>query len=495
MNGAPLTMSVARMVAGLEGARIIGPSERTVAAIVHDSRAVRPGSVYVALPGTRVDGHAFVAEALAAGASTIVVDAAHAALAERAGEAFTAVIVPQTSLALSRFAATFYANPSAALDVVGITGTNGKTTTACLVAAILDGAGIAAGRIGTLGAEFGGHEWPLANTTPLALELQALLAAMRARGARAVAMEVSSHALALERVADVRFACAVLTNITRDHLDFHGSVTAYAAAKRRLFDSAPHAILNRDDPSGAAWARELPPDRRTTYGIDTAADVHAGRLEMAPRGSTFVVDGQRFVIRLPGRFNVANALAAIAVARRFDVEDRESARILAAYERVPGRMEHIGGDDVDVIVDYAHTPDALANVLSAARDACSGRVIAVFGCGGDRDRGKRPEMGRIAHELADRAIVTSDNPRGEAPQAIIDEIVAGLAPSDRIAVEPDRRRAIRLAIAEAAPGDVVVIAGKGHETDQITGDERVHFDDREEAAAALRERSRAGERT
>ncbi len=492
MNGASLTMSVARLVENLDGARIVGPADRTVESIVHDSRAARPGSAYVAVPGTRVDGHAFVAEALAAGASTIVIDAAHAALAEAAGAAYTAVIVPETTPALSRLAATFYSNPSAALDVIGITGTNGKTTTAALVAALLDGAGIAAGRIGTLGAEFGGHEWPLANTTPLALELQALLAEMRGLGARAVAMEVSSHALALERVADVRFACAVLTNVTRDHLDFHGSFEAYAAAKRQLFEMAPFAILNRDDPSGAAWARSLSRERCATYGLDTVADVHAERLEVSARGSAFVVDGQRFVIRLPGRFNVANALAAICVARRFGIEDRESAHVLAAFERVPGRMEHFGGDDVDVIVDYAHTPDALANVLHAARDAGSGRVIVVFGCGGDRDRGKRPEMGRIAHELADRAIVTSDNPRGEEPLEIIGEILAGIPPSARIAVEPDRRSAIRLAIAEAGPGDVVVIAGKGHETYQIAGAQRLHFDDREEAAAALRERARAG---
>lgn len=492
MNDAPV-MSVARLVSGIEGVRIVGSSERGVAALVHDSRAVRPGSAYVALPGTRVDGHEFVAQALAAGASTIVVDAAHAALVERAGEAYTGIVVPETGLALSRLAATFYANPSATLDVVGVTGTNGKTTTVALIAAILDGSGIAAGRIGTLGAEFGGDERPLANTTPLALELQALLADMRGRGARVVAMEVSSHALALGRVADVRFACAVLTNVTRDHLDFHGSFEAYAAAKRRLFDTAQYAVVNRDDPAGAVWGRALPAERCTTYGLDTAADVRAERLASTPGGSTFFVDGQRFVIRLPGRFNVANALAAIAVARRFGVEDRESARVLAAFERVPGRMEHFADGGLDVIVDYAHTPDALANVLHAAREASRGRVVVVFGCGGDRDRGKRPEMGRIANELADRAIVTSDNPRGEEPGAIIDEILAGFVPDERTAVEPDRRLAIRLAISEARPGDVVVVAGKGHETYQIVGGERRHFDDREEAAAALRARARAEE--
>jgi UDP-N-acetylmuramoyl-L-alanyl-D-glutamate--2,6-diaminopimelate ligase len=484
-------MSVARLVANVPGARIVGPAERIVAGLVHDSRAVRPGSAYVALPGAHADGHSFVAEALAAGASTIVIDTAHAALAERAGEAFTAVVVPQTSAALSPLAATFYGNPSAALNVVGITGTNGKTTTTALVAAILDGAALPTGRIGTLGAEFGGHEWPLANTTPLALELQALLAEMRGRGARAVVMEVSSHALALERVADVRFGCAVLTNVTRDHLDFHGSFEAYAAEKRRLFDMAAFAIINRDDKTGAQWARALPPERCMTYGIDTIADLHPQRLELTARGSSFVVDGQRFIIRLPGRFNVANALAAIAVARRFGVEDRESARILGAFDRVPGRMEHFGGDDLDVIVDYAHTPDALANVLRAARDASRGSVTVVFGCGGDRDRGKRPEMGRIAFDLAERAIVTSDNPRGEDPQAIIDEILAGFPSLKRTIVEPDRRSAIRIAIGKALPGDIVVIAGKGHENYQIVGDERRHFDDREEAVAALRERASA----
>jgi UDP-N-acetylmuramoyl-L-alanyl-D-glutamate--2,6-diaminopimelate ligase len=385
------------------------------------------------------------------------------------------------------------------MSVVGVTGTNGKTTTTYLIAAILNEAAPAilnesapvAGVIGTLGAHFADRTWLLDNTTPLPLELQRMLAEMRARGARGVAMEVSSHALALNRVDEVRFAVGVLTNVTRDHLDFHGTLEAYAHAKRSLFDRARSAVLNVDDSFGRAWATELRAAGTPvlTYGFGDEADVRAADLTLSASGSSFEVDGVHFELALPGRFNVANALAALAVARTLRVPAAAAARALARFAPVPGRMEHLGDGEVDVVVDYAHTPDALENVLHAVRETARRGVILVFGCGGDRDRGKRPQMGRIAGELADRVIVTSDNPRGEEPRAIADEILAGIADGAHVTVELDRGSAIAHAVAQASRGDVVLVAGKGHETYQIIGTQTRHFDDREAVRAALEARA------
>jgi UDP-N-acetylmuramoyl-L-alanyl-D-glutamate--2,6-diaminopimelate ligase len=480
------------LVAALGDARVAGIAPGDVRALAHDSRAVAPGSLFVALRGTHVDGHEFLERAIERGASAVVVDRAFASAHALPPEIAT-IVVPDTRVALSRLAAAFFCYPARALAVAGITGTNGKTTTAALLAAMLAEAGIACGTIGTLGASFGDFRQTLANTTPLALELQALLAEMRDRDARAVAMEVSSHALALDRVADVPFRATALTNVTRDHLDFHESFEAYAAAKRLLFVDAPVAVLNADDAHGERWAHELrdTATRVVTYAIASDADVRATDVAIRADGSTFVLDGHRFATRLPGRFNVSNALAAIGLARTLGGDDVSSARALAAFQRVPGRMEHLAGGGIDVLVDYAHTPDALAVVLQAARETTHGKLIVVFGCGGDRDRGKRPQMGRIASELADRAIVTSDNPRSEDPDAIAREIVAGIPEGAHVTIERDRRRAIGLAIAGAARGDVVVVAGKGHEDYQIVGTQTLHFDDREEVRAALALRAEA----
>jgi UDP-N-acetylmuramoyl-L-alanyl-D-glutamate--2,6-diaminopimelate ligase len=491
---APASAPVAfeTLVAALGGARVVGPVPGEVRALAHDSRAVSPGAVFVALRGTHVDGHTYLERAIERGAIAVVVDDAFASGAALP-PGLTTIVVPDTRVALSRLAAAFFGYPTASLAIAGITGTNGKTTTAALVAAMLGEAGIACGMIGTLGASFGDFRQTLANTTPLALELQALLAEMRDREARAVAMEVSSHALALDRVADVPFRATALTNVSRDHLDFHESFEAYAAAKRLLFVDAPVAVLNADDAHGERWAHELraTSTRVVTYGIANAADVRATEVAIRADGSTFVLDGRTFATRLPGRFNVSNALAAIGLARALGGDDASSARALATFERVPGRMEHLAGGGVDVLVDYAHTPDALDVVLHAARETTHGKLIVVFGCGGDRDRGKRPQMGRIASELADRVIVTSDNPRSEDPVAIAREIVAGIADAAQATVELDRRSAIGLAIAGAAHGDVVVIAGKGHEDYQIVGTQTLHFDDREEVRAALALRAEA----
>ena len=483
-----MNASLETLVAALDDPYVTGDLDVTIRALAHDSRTVAPGTLFIALRGERVDGHAFVAGALAAGATCAVVDRSFdlATLAPGTDRA-TIVVVADTRRALSRLAAVFFGRPSQSMRVTGVTGTNGKTTVTHLAAAMLEAGGVATGRIGTLGARFGGAMWSLENTTPLALELQSLLAEMRDRGARAVAMEASSHALAQDRVADVAFAVAALTNVTRDHLDYHGTFEAYAAAKRSLFDHAPVAILNGDDDLGRAWASDLRAAGKTvdTYALDADATLVARDVAVRADGSSFNVDGRRFALRLPGRFNISNALAALGIARAHGVNDDDSARAMASFERVPGRMEHLAGGGIDVLVDYAHTPDALDVVLRAARETTRGELAVVFGCGGDRDRGKRPLMGAIARSRANRVFVTSDNPRSEDPQEIIDEILGGMDDLREVIALVDRRAAIRRAILDAEPGDVVVVAGKGHETYQIVGTVTNHFDDRDEVRAAL----------
>ncbi len=476
------TVAFATLFERLPDAQISGPREIDVTRIETASQAVRPGALFVALRGTQTDGHRYVPQAIAGGARVVVVEET----AETPGSGVTVVRVADTRRALSALSAAFFGDPSLALDVVGITGTNGKTTTSRMIGAILNEAEIACGVIGTVGAEFGKRSWRLANTTPLPPELHSLLARMRDDGARAVAMEVSSHALALDRVDDVRFRVAVLTNVTRDHLDFHQTPEAYAAAKRRLFELAPTCVLNVDDRLGAQWAAELAREGRdvVTYGATRRAALVAEDIAVAPDGSRFSVGGRRYELRLPGRFNVWNALAALGAARHLGIGDAVAARALGSLERVAGRMEHLRGDGIDVVVDYAHTPDALAHALESLRETARGRLALVFGCGGDRDKGKRSEMGAVAARMADRLYVTNDNPRGEDPRAIADAIVAGIGNREHV-VELDRRRAIERAIGEARSGDVVLIAGKGHETYQIIGDRVLPFDDAAVAREAL----------
>ncbi len=469
----------ARLVAALRGARVVGELPPLVEAISSDSRAVLPGTMFVALRGERVDGHAYVTGAIARGASVIVAE-------RELNSSVPLVVVPDTRVAASALADAFYDHPSQSLAVVGVTGTNGKTTTTHLVRDVIEAAGIPCGVVGTLGGAFRDRRWELSNTTPLALELQALLASMRDAGARAVAMEVSSHALALNRVDHVRFAVAALTNITRDHLDFHGTFERYTAAKRRLFDLAPRAVLNVDDAAGAAFAREL--RGATTYAIDAEAELRATVVQLDGDGSTFNLGALRVSVALPGRFNVRNALAAFGIGRALGIDDVTIVNGLAATRAVPGRMERIGAFGIDAIVDYAHTPDALENVLSAARETTRGDLIVVFGCGGDRDPGKRAEMGEIAARLADRVIVTSDNPRSEDPLEIAKSIANGFERTDIVL---DRRAAIRRAIVQAQAGDTVVVAGKGHEAYQIVGEETRPFDDRDEVRIAFNKRAEA----
>ncbi|HEY8298531.1 MAG TPA: UDP-N-acetylmuramoyl-L-alanyl-D-glutamate--2,6-diaminopimelate ligase [Candidatus Baltobacteraceae bacterium] len=487
MNASARSVDLATLVLSLpQATRVIGERSRALASIAIDSRAVKPGALFVALRGERTDGHRFIAQAVAAGAVAIVSEELHDVAPA------TLVIVPDSTRALSRIANAFYGRPTRDLTVAGVTGTNGKTTTTQMLGAVFAAAGLPTGTIGTIGAQFGEQHWQLENTTPLANELFGLFAEMRDLGARAVAMEVSSHALALARVADVRFRVAALTNVTRDHLDFHKTFDAYAHTKRKLFDQAERCVFNADDELGALWARELRGRKSVlTYALHASADIRAESVVVRADGSSFRSAGQEFSIRIPGRFNVANALCAIAVARSLEIDDAKTAAGLASLAGVRGRMEHVRGAGIDVVVDYSHTPDSLENALRALRETTRGSLIVVFGCGGDRDRGKRPLMGAVAARLADFTIVTSDNPRHEPPQSIVDEIGPGLGNAPH-AIELDRRAAIEQAIESARAGDVVLVAGKGHETYQLVGGEVLEFDDATVARDALaRRESRA----
>jgi UDP-N-acetylmuramoyl-L-alanyl-D-glutamate--2,6-diaminopimelate ligase len=450
-----------------------------VSALAYDNRAVRPGTVFFCVRGLTRDGHEFAPDAVARGAAALVVD-------HPLGLGVPEVLVDDVRAAMAPAAARLAGDPTARLAVVGITGTNGKTTSAFIVRALLEAAGRRTGLLGTVSSVIGGVEAPTERTTPEAIDLQRTFAQMLESGDECCAMEVSSHALELHRADAIHWAVAVFTNLTQDHLDFHPDMEAYFRAKRRLFEAGPKAaVINVDDPYGRRLAGEFD---AVTIAIDSAADLRATDVRFGIDGSRFTVDGMDLRSPLPGRFNVLNVLGAVAVARALGIDDATIARAVPQAGRVPGRFEPVQeGQPFAVIVDYAHTPDSLENVLRAARQLTAGRVICVFGCGGDRDRGKRPQMGRIAGELADVAIVTSDNPRSEDPEAIIAEIVAGMAGSPITAV--DRRAAIERAVGLAEAADVLVIAGKGHEQGQeLAGGRKVPFDDVTVAREALRAR-------
>ena len=465
-------------------AHLFGEPNTQIRSIEVDSRRVTPGALFFAVRGARNDGHAFLADAISRGAAAVVIEAR----AEIGGLAVPTILVHDALQALSPISAAFFGDPSHALSVIGITGTNGKTTSTRMLAAICAAAEIPCGVIGTVGAEFGTKRWTLANTTPLPHELHALLAAMRDDGARAVAIEVSSHALALGRVEDVRFAAAGLSNITQDHLDFHGSIEAYAAAKHHLFELAPACAFGLDDRWGAQWFAEFSAQRRCIgYALEGPAEIRPEHLHLSPTGASFTLDGVAFEQHLPGRFNVENALLAIALARLLAIDTATAARGIGALLGVPGRMQRVGESDINVIVDYAHTPNALENALLALRENLQGRLVLVFGCGGDRDRSKRRAMGEVAARLADQVYLTNDNPRSEEPQAIVEEILAGMH-HPPAAIELDRRLAIERAVLHAAPGDTVLVAGKGHENYQVVGDRVLPFDDVATAADALARR-------
>jgi UDP-N-acetylmuramoyl-L-alanyl-D-glutamate--2,6-diaminopimelate ligase len=450
-----------------------------VGSLAYDSRKVGPGTLFFCVPGEKVDGHEFGSAAVEAGAAGLVV--------ERELEVqVPQVVVADARAAMAPLAARFFGDPTKELRVVGVTGTNGKTTTAFLVREILEAAGVRCGLLGTVRQVVGGVEEEVERTTPEAIDLQATFRRMLEAGDRACAMEVSSHALALHRSDAIHFEAALFTNLTQDHLDFHGGMEEYYAAKRLLFEMGPRtAIVNADDPYGSRLAGEF---ECTTFSAAGAkADFSATSVSFDATGAEFTVDGTAVRTRLPGEFNVANALGAIAAGAGLGVSVDIAAEGLARAERVPGRFEPIDeGQPFAVLVDYAHTPDSLENVLRAARQLTEGRLIAVFGAGGDRDRDKRPKMGRAGAALADLSVITSDNPRSEDPDAIIAEIVVGTEGAP-VEVEPDRRAAIASALGQARSGDTVVIAGKGHEQGQEFADgSKVPFDDREVAREELR---------
>jgi UDP-N-acetylmuramoyl-L-alanyl-D-glutamate--2,6-diaminopimelate ligase len=497
-------MRLSALASEIAGARIVGGLNVEVADLAYDSRKVGPGTLFFCVPGEKVDGHEFAAGAVEAGAAGLVVERELQVDAPQ-------VVVDDVRAAMALLAATFWGDPTSQLRVVGVTGTNGKTTTAFLVREILEGAGISCGLLGTVKQVVGGVEEAVERTTPEAIDLQATFRRMLDGGDRACAMEVSSHAMALHRADAIHFEVALFTNLTQDHLDFHVDMEDYFGAKRRLFEAGPGtAIVNVDDPYGRRLAEEFECVTFSAEGADADADYAARDVSFDPNGAEFTLAlpasgsmglkppymggnrpiGGEVAVRMgmPGHFNVANALGAFAVADAMGVEPETAAAGLARAARVPGRFEPIDeGQGFAVLVDYAHTPDSLENVLRAARRLTDGRLIAVFGAGGDRDRDKRPKMGRAGAELADLAVVTSDNPRSEDPGEIVAEVVAGMGGATELEVEVDRRAAIALALARAEPGDTVVIAGKGHEQGQeFEGGRKIPFDDREVAREELR---------
>ena len=481
-----------------------GLGNPALTAITSDSRAVGTGSLFLGLPGERVDGGRFWRQALQSGAAAAVIGPA--AASEDPPAAGDPVVVVQEPVArvVGDLSAAFWDHPSRRMALIGVTGTNGKTTTTHLIEHLAGQVGQPTALFGTLVNRWPGHSITATHTTAFADRLQAQLAEAASGGAQLAAMEVSSHALAQHRVAGCRFAGAVFTNLTQDHLDYHPSMEDYFEAKASLFaaplldPSEARAVVNSDDPWGARLADRLGPGCWRSSLSDARAELRVVDLAMTSQGVTGRLISPRgdglFSSPLLGRFNLMNLLQAVGVLLQQDLPLPLLLEAIASFRGVPGRMERVVVKGAEasalpaVLVDYAHTPDGLDNALAAARPFCNGRLICVFGCGGDRDRGKRPQMAAIAARHADRVVVTSDNPRTEDPQRILDDVVAGIPSGTDLMVEGDRAVAIASAIADAAADDLVLVAGKGHEDYQILGTEKVHFDDREEAEQALRRR-------
>ena len=471
-----------RVIAALAPAQVVGVARADVADLAYDARRVQPGALFFCVPGDRADGHDFAPEAVERGAVALVVE-------RPLDLPVPQLVVSDARIAMAVAADTFFDSPTRELAVAGVTGTSGKTTTAYLLHGILEAAGLRPALLGTVESRIGTETLPAERTTAEAIDLQRAFRRMLDAGHRSCAMEATSHGSELHRLDRVRFSALVFTNLGRDHLDFHGTLERYYTAKRRLFveERAPAAV-NVGDAHGRRLAdelRRLAQARLVTFGWEEGADVHPDETEQTPTGTRLRIGALELRTRLLGRFNVENVLGAVAAARLLELADDAVAAGIQSVTGVPGRFEAVDeGQPFAVVVDYAHKPDALAQVLRTARGLAEHRVVCVFGCGGDRDRGKRPEMGRIASELADVTIVTSDNPRSEDPGAIVAEVVAGA--TQPVEVEVDRRTAIERALELARPGDVVVIAGRGHEREQELADRRVPFDDREVARAALR---------
>jgi UDP-N-acetylmuramoyl-L-alanyl-D-glutamate--2,6-diaminopimelate ligase len=471
---------LSELAAALSDVEIVGDPSIELTSIVDDSRVSHNGALFTALAGEHADGASFLRDALAHGASALLVDRnARASIPENAA----ALVVTDVRLALARLSAYAHGYPARRFHSAGITGTNGKTTVSFLLATLLQDAGLATLRVGTLGAAWLKHEIAVGYTTPPPPILHGLFAKSAGEGVKHAVMEVSSHALMLARIAEIPLELGIFTNLSRDHLDFHKTIEAYAAAKRQLFEIARTSIFNIDDPYGSTWHDEF---GGMSYAIERDADYRALDLEMSAQGSRFRVNGTTFWLPMAGRFNVYNALAAIASAACFGVATEQMVETLANFRGVPGRMERFMTANCTVVVDYAHTPDALERVLQAVRESSAEPITVVFGCGGDRDAGKRPQMGTVASRWADRVIVTSDNPRTEDPQIIADAVLSGTNAKAECIL--DRRLAIERAVLEAPLNGCVVVAGKGAESEQVIGTQKFPFDDRREVQIALERR-------
>jgi len=483
---------LAELVSALAPLRLSGSLDKKITGLAYDSRLVEPGNLFVAIPGFNQDGHEFLAEAAARGAVAAIISRDIPV-----PEQLTSILVTDSRRALAALAEKFFDYPSRQLRLIGVTGTNGKTTTTWLIDSLLRAAGYPVGIIGTVLVRIGNSSQPAVRTTPESLDLQQFLARMVEAAASHAVLEVSSHALALDRVAGCEFDVAVFTNLTQDHLDLHGNMQEYLAAKSQLFSQLSNngkprklAVINLDD-AAAPFLLEKTRVPALTYGIKGPANLRAKEISISESGSRFQVwlhnEPLGFTsVPTPGYFSVYNALAAIAVAIHEGVPWSLVQELLPATQAVPGRFQPIRkGQPFTVIIDYAHTPGGLKNVLETARSFVDGRIIVVFGCGGDRDRGKRALMGKVASQLADVIILTADNPRSEDPTQIAADIAKGIAADKDVTIILDRALAIQRAIALACPGDAVLVVGKGHETYQIFAERIIHFDDREVAEQAL----------
>lgn len=494
-----MTKELGKLAAILDTYELSGDIGKRITGIEHDSRKVTDGVLFVCIPGAHVDGHDFIETAVKKGAAAVLIEKDVQLPPDVA-----AIKVPDVRKAMRQIAPFFYEYPSRRMRLIGITGTNGKTTTSYLVRSILRRAGFKVGVIGTIQILIEDMALPVQNTTPDVVDLQKTLYKMAEAGMDYVVMEVSSHALAMERVAGVEFDTAIFTNLTQDHLDYHKTLENYCAAKAKLFamltmpeNVKKHktAVVNLDDEAGQSMLAATAA-LTMTYAIHAQADLQAAHVNVAAKGTDFILQGAfgqlPLQLKITGDFNVYNVLGAVGAALAEQVDPAVIKAALEAFTSVPGRFELVDeGQDFSVIVDYAHTPDGLENILRTARQITDRRILTVFGCGGDRDRTKRPVMGRIAAAMSDVVIVTSDNPRSEEPERILEDIEAGV----QVALTKeklhekiiDRRTAIRRAVALAQTGDMVIIAGKGHENYQILQDKTIHFDDKEEVRAALRE--------
>ncbi len=488
-------MKLLQLAKCLKKAKRAGKGNPIVTGLAENSKKTQPGDLFVCIPGAKADGKTYAKEAVEMGASALVVEGE-----KLDGVDVPQMVVPDSREALARLAHAFFQNPSKAVKVIGVTGTKGKTTTTYLLRSILQTAGEKTGLIGTISYQVGSKVYDAPNTTPSALSIVELLDEMRRQGCSFAVMEVSSHALELKRVLGVEFKGAVFTNLGRDHLDFHKDFAHYFLAKRRLFTefkTLKARTVNADDAYGKKLLTELK-SKAKGYGLKTKCAYKATRVELEPGRSRFQVQGKKFEVPLSGQFNIYNSLAAISVLKEMGFSWQVLQEGLRQAPPVPGRFEEVSaGQDFTVIVDYAHTPDSLQQALIEARILLGNKrgrqLISLFGCGGDRDKTKRPLMGEISARLADVTVVTSDNPRTEEPKAILDEILKGIPANQmhnghrKVWAEVDRRDAIRMALSLAKKGDLVLIAGKGHETYQVIGDQKQHFDDRETVREILKE--------